>query len=409
MKPSRSEATLRDSKNLPSDMTDKTSSIASADSSRTLVDEQNSKQATISTAVSLEPRESEPPTTASNENTSQLSGPLTPQTNSLNKESARFTESDKSFLSDLIKSSVEKSCEATYNRLEGRLINVEERSSKNHQLIIKFKDEFLAEHLQIYQRIQALEAKPANQPTSTTTKQSSSSVSALIFIGVKNAKKAKKVIKDLGITLSGLINVTPVPNQKKDTVKVEFSCHWDKSSTYRERVKLIKKGHKGVFMNEVLNSSQGKLFFLTRCAKRQGLIKSTWTQDGNIFVSKEVDGEQQMAEVKSQDHLLQLVPRLVVPEDKPEGKTGASTKKKWSSSKVHTPSKASKTKNKKDKSPSPSSSSSSSSSSDDSDSDKAREEGELDDSESEDAEPPKRKPRSKQVTKKAGMRRKGRR
>ena len=157
------------------------------------------------------------------------------------------------------------------------------------------------------------------------------------------------------------------------------------------------KGHKGVFINEALNPSQGKLFFLTRCAKRQGLIKSTWTQDGNIFVSKEVDGEQQMAEVKSQDHLLQLVPRLVVPEDKPAGKAGAATKKKWSSSKVHTP--PSKTKKKStDKSPSPSSSSSSSS-----------EEGELD-SESEDTEPPKsqRKLRSRQVTKKAGSRHKGR-
>ena len=412
MKPSRSETILNDKKKLPTDTGNKTSSIASADSSKTLInEEQNTPQTSSASAAMMvvvsgparAQLTTEPPTAAT---TSAES--LTAQTNSRERENEgtscpRFTESDKSFLSSIIKSSVEKSCEATYNRLEGRLSLVEERSSKNQKLITKFQEEFLAEHLKIYQRIQAIEAKPTSQATST--KQTSTS--ALIFRGVKNEKMAKKIIRDLGVTLSGLINVTPAPKLKNTTI-IEFSCHWDKSSTYRERTKLKQKGHLGVFINEVLNPSQGKLFFLTRCAKKQGLIKSTWTQDGNIFVSKEIDGEQQMAEVKSQEHLLQLVPRLVVPEDKPEGKTGAATKKKWSSSKVHQAPKSSKTK-KKNKSPSPSSSSSSSSSSEDSDSDKAREEGEID-SGSEDAEPKSdRKLRSRQVTKKAGSRRKGRR
>lgn len=334
------------------------SGIRSADSSKTLINEPTSSHL-------LEQNKD------GRTRSSQRSGS---SSTSMECQQERFSTEDKLFLSNLIEKSVEKSCEATYGRLESRLTQVEDRSSKNHTLITKCMEELLAENLKINQRIKALETKPS-QPTTKPDRPQNSST--LIFTGVSDSKKIKKIIKDLGITLSGLINVTPV--NKKKAATVEFSCHWDKSSTYRERTKLRGKGHVGVFINEVLTPSQGKIFYLARCAKKQKLIKSTWTQDGSILVSKEVDGEQQMAEVKSQDHLLQLVPRLVIPEEKPNGKDKA-TAKKWSSSKVHQASE-------KKKKAIPTSSSES----DDSESDDNREEGELDTEE----EKPKKKSRRK--------------
>ena len=360
MKPSKSETVLCEKNRLspenPPEINIKVGSIASAGSSKTLRQESNVHLTTMAASTS---------------------GSM---------ERHRFSSADQAFLSNLIEGSVEK----IYNRLDSRISQVEDRSSKNHTLITKCTAELVSENKVINQRLEKLEkqlpsvtlSKPAQNPA---PKQHSS---ALIFTGVSDAKKAKKVIRDLGITLSGAIKVTPIA-KKKDACIVDFSCHWDKSSLYKERTNLKSKGHSGVYINEVLNQIQGKIFYLARCAKKQELIKTTWTKDGSVFISKDVDNETHIAEVKSEKHLIELVPRLVIPEDKPEDKSKA--KKKWSSSKVH------QAKEKKTKAPATTSSSSSSES----------EEGEVSGSESE-PEPSKntrsrRKPLP--ASKKAGSRR----
>ena len=77
------------------------------------------------------------------------------------------------------------------------------------------------------------------------------------------------------------------------------------------------KDYKNVFINEDLTEEQADLFFLGRTAKKQGLIKTAWTMNGATFISKIVNGEKEMQEVSSKEHLKLLLPKLKMPKSKP--------------------------------------------------------------------------------------------
>ena len=92
---------------------------------------------------------------------------------------------------------------------------------------------------------------------------------------------------------------------KSRPILVRFTSHWDKRKLYFQRMKLSKVGMTAVFINEDLMKDQSEIFYYTRRAKQDKLIKTTWSFNGSIFI-KRLNGVDVL--ITSKDDLLRNLP-----------------------------------------------------------------------------------------------------
>jgi hypothetical protein len=90
-------------------------------------------------------------------------------------------------------------------------------------------------------------------------------------------------------------------------ILVSCDSHWDKRKLYEARTTLKENGYPNTFINEDLTPKQGELFFHSRQAKRKGLLKTTWTENGIVHV-KLPDCDQAII-LSSLERLHELVPQ----------------------------------------------------------------------------------------------------
>ena len=89
---------------------------------------------------------------------------------------------------------------------------------------------------------------------------------------------------------------TQPAQQKKTTVTVIFKNDWIRRQIYMKRVKI----GRGVFLSEDLTREESTLFYKCRMAKKDNIIKSTWTFNHKIFI---LTNEDIKVEVNSQEQI----------------------------------------------------------------------------------------------------------
>lgn len=85
----------------------------------------------------------------------------------------------------------------------------------------------------------------------------------------------------LGRPISG---VSPRPRD----IIVKFISYRSRAKFYKNRVLTKGRGHRGVFINEHLTKSRGRLLYLARRLVKSRQLKSAWTSDGVVLV-KHID------------------------------------------------------------------------------------------------------------------------
>ena len=173
-------------------------------------------------------------------------------------------------------------------------------------------------------RIESLEHKH-NTPTPFTVKVNDTPRgvatvdytrrSNLVFTGIKGTPEEcktqlNKIFKKLGLKI-GAFN-TFRRGQNATNIIAEFAGHWDKILVYKNRTKLMDKGIRNVFINEDLNETQDRIFYLARSAKKQHLIHTAWTTEGITHISKVVKGVVQIKPVHSEEEIKSLLPKLKI-------------------------------------------------------------------------------------------------
>ena len=98
---------------------------------------------------------------------------------------------------------------------------------------------------------------------------------------------------------------------KTRAILVTCESHWDKRKLFAARTQLKECGYENTYLNEDLTPRQGEIFFHARNAKKQSLIKSSWTDNGTVWV-KPLVGDQPF-QVSSLEHLKTLLPNYTVP------------------------------------------------------------------------------------------------
>ena len=160
----------------------------------------------------------------------------------------------------------------------------------------------------------------------------------LVFTGIEGTpeqckNKLNKIFKKLGVKVGSFNTFRRGPDAKN--IIAEFAGHWDKIVIYKNRTKLYGKGVKDVYVNEDLNESQDRVFYVARTAKKQNLIHSAWTTEGITHISKIVKGTVMSRPVHSEDEIKALIPKLKIePKSDKTPKTNKTQLKKsneWSS------------------------------------------------------------------------------
>ena len=78
------------------------------------------------------------------------------------------------------------------------------------------------------------------------------------------------------------------PQATETTTKmhvVKFKNIWKKRLTYRNRIQLRSR----IYINEDLTKEKSQLFYQCRNMKKQKAIKTTWTQDGTVYIRTNED------------------------------------------------------------------------------------------------------------------------
>lgn len=96
-----------------------------------------------------------------------------------------------------------------------------------------------------------------------------------------------------------------VPDKTRPILVVLNTC-WDKRKLYATRTMLKDNGYPNTYINEDLTTTQGELFFHARKAKVQGCVKSTWTENGVVFLK--LNHAEQATVVSSINRLKELIP-----------------------------------------------------------------------------------------------------
>lgn len=127
----------------------------------------------------------------------------------------------------------------------------------------------------------------------------------------------KVILKSTGTTLnpwtiSNSHRLGPKPRSRNDPPRdiiVKFVRYRDRALVYGNKKNLKNynnnpsSGYK-VFVNEALTKTRAKMFSRLRKCKRDGLIDSCWTYEGNIFVKKTQGGPKSL--IRSDDDVLSI-------------------------------------------------------------------------------------------------------
>ena len=100
------------------------------------------------------------------------------------------------------------------------------------------------------------------------------------------AEIIKKLATDLNIKLGSYTAKRvgkPRPNKSR-TILVSCDNYWDKRKMYAARTTLRNNGYENTYINEDLPPRQGEIYYHARQAKKQELIKSTWTDHGVVYI-----------------------------------------------------------------------------------------------------------------------------
>lgn len=95
---------------------------------------------------------------------------------------------------------------------------------------------------------------------------------------------------------------------KQRPILVKFTSYRSRNMIYRARTSLKGSG-KSLYINEDLTQKKNSLAFMTRKAKRNGLLDETWTFDGKIFAIK--DGVKH--KLRTLEQLHKLAPQILAP------------------------------------------------------------------------------------------------
>lgn len=217
-----------------------------------------------------------------------------------------------------------------FSVMEERITNVELTAKKNHTIITKTHQELIKENEVIYRRLNSAEKeivllKKRPQETHPDPRRQQTLIISGIPKESQNVNFIKQVFTNMGVTLNGHINLSTLQNGK---TAVQFSTFWDRNAVYKARTKLS-SANRGIFINENLTSEQAKIFYLARAAKKQKLIHNAWTKDGITFISKVINGNTQVAEVRDEPTLSVLVPKFEVPEERQPKKQTKNQPAEW--------------------------------------------------------------------------------
>ena len=156
------------------------------------------------------------------------------------------------------------------------------------------------------ERLNTMESTLDEQPN----RRSEDNSGALRVIGLPEdcqeakAKLVAVVKENMGIDVQN-DDITVVPLETQNTLAttptsletaqnvalVKFKCESMKRKLYRNRTKL--KGT-NIYVGELLNREQQKLFFECRKLKKLGKIMNTWTDDQKVFVKTVEDLQRQI-------------------------------------------------------------------------------------------------------------------
>ena len=95
-------------------------------------------------------------------------------------------------------------------------------------------------------------------------------------------------------SLSSTKATTPKATETNKMHIVKFHNIWKKRQIYRNRMQLTSR----IFINEDLTKEKSQIFYQSRNLKKQKAIKTTWTQDGTVYIRTNTDEKIMINNVK---------------------------------------------------------------------------------------------------------------
>jgi hypothetical protein len=86
-------------------------------------------------------------------------------------------------------------------------------------------------------------------------------------------------------------------------ILVTLNSIWEARSIYRERVRAL--NNTGIYISEDLNREESYLFYLSRKLKRNNVIVSTWTENGEVYIKESQASSPRI--VTKNDHIFDQV------------------------------------------------------------------------------------------------------
>ena len=144
-------------------------------------------------------------------------------------------------------------------------------------------------------------------------------INNLIVVGIPERENddPKEGIKELARKLECELTIFQARRLGSATTKklprpilVEFSNSWERRKMYASRSKLVKNQEmKNIYINEDLMKQQAELYFLTRQAKKLGMISKTWTMSGNVYITSR-ESPEKAVQVNNEKDIRELLPLL---------------------------------------------------------------------------------------------------
>lgn len=89
-----------------------------------------------------------------------------------------------------------------------------------------------------------------------------------------------------------------IGTRKPRYIIVNFATYRTRAKSYKARVLTKSRGHRGVFVNEHLTKTHGKLMYQARQRVKSQQLKSAWSSDGVVLVKHLNDSVQRKPDPK---------------------------------------------------------------------------------------------------------------
>jgi hypothetical protein len=168
-------------------------------------------------------------------------------------------------------------------------------------------------------QVQTLEARQASTQQRTIMAQSGKANNVIIN-GITETpdENPEDLVQTMATAINvklGAFNAKRIGKTAENKVRSILVCcdtYWDKRKLYAARTTLQDKDYPDVYINEDLPSKQAEVFFHTRQARKQKLIKSAWTENG--LVSIRITEGRPAQPINSIEKLKELVPEYTIPQ-----------------------------------------------------------------------------------------------